>query len=141
MKNKTPFPTENHKDHFIYDNLPFINPEHGELHPIQWATVIDMSLINSNDDDDDDDDFIIPPSHYLQITPNGEVRGVKHDYDDHEEYFSVTADSCDVVFLKAFSNQYPQATPTLLDLLDYRKYRMSKLREQYSNQENISNDD
>ncbi|MBP5949373.1 hypothetical protein [Pseudomonas sp. P42] len=138
MKNQIPFPTENHKDHFVYDNLPFINPEHGQLHPIQWATVIDISLINPNDDDDDH--FITPPSYYLQITPNGEVRGVTHDFDEHEEYFSVTADNFDVGFLKVFSNQFPQVTPTLLALLDYRKYRTSKLREDL-NQENISNDD
>ncbi|WP_408599752.1 hypothetical protein [Pseudomonas sp. PLMAX] len=139
MTNKMTFPTANHKDHFIYDNLPFINPEHGELHPIQWATVIDTSLIEPNSLDPDD--YYTRPPYYLQITPNGEIRGVTHDFDKHEEYFSVTAENSDVAFLKVFSNQFPQITPTLPALLDYRKYRTSNLREQYLNQENISNDD
>ncbi|MEB2517379.1 hypothetical protein SOP85_18310 [Pseudomonas sp. YuFO20] len=140
MKNKTPFPTANHKDHFIYDNQPFINPEHGELYPIQWATVIDTTLIDSNDYDEDV--YITPPSHYFQITPNGEIRGVTHDYDDHEEYFSVTADSSDVVFLKLFTNQYPHLTPTLSSLLHYRKDRTSKMREDYLKyKNNILKDD
>lgn len=133
MKNETPFPTENHKDHFIYDNLPFINPEHGELHPIQWATVIDTSLIEPNNFDPDD--FYTRPSYYLQITPNGEIRGVTHDYDEREEYFSVTVDHFDIVFLKLFINQYPHLTPTLSSLLYYRKDRMSKLREMYFNED------
>lgn len=139
MTNKTPFPTANHKDHFIYDNLPFINPEHGKLHPIEWAFVIDMNLTPPTDEDDDD--FIIPPEYYLQVTAGGEVRGVTHDYDEHEEYFSVTAGDSDVKSLKAFSTQYPQVTPTLLALLDFRKYQTSKLREQFLNPEDISNDD
>lgn len=138
MKNKTPFPTANHKDHFLYENSPFINPEHGELHPIEWATVIDMNLIKSDDYHSDND--IIPSDYYFQVTPNGEIRGVTHDYDEHEEYFSVTADNFDVAFLKVFSNQFPKVTPTLLALLDYRKYRTSKLKEQLLNQENISID-
>jgi len=135
MKNKTPFPTENHKDHFVYDNLPFINPEHGELRPIQWATVIDTSLIEPNNFDPDD--FYTRPSYYLQITPNGEVRGVTHDYDEHEEYFSVTVAHSDIVFLKLFINQYPHLTPTLSSLLCYRKDRTSKLREKYSNEDTL----
>lgn len=140
MTSKTPFPTANHKDHFIYDNLPFINPEHGELHPIQWAFVIDINLIPPTNEDYDD--FISPPEYYLQVTASGEVRGVTHEYDGHEEYFSVTAGDSDVRFLKAFSTQYPNVTPTLLPLLDYRKYRTAKLKEQANQEkENISDDD
>jgi hypothetical protein len=127
MKNQTPFPTANYKDHFLYDNAPFINPEHGELDPIEWAFAIDINLIPATDEDYDND--IIPPEYYLQVTASGEVRGVTHEYDEHEEYFSVTADHSDVVFLKAFSTQYPQLTPTLSALLDYRKYQMTKLKE------------
>ncbi|MDI3358092.1 hypothetical protein MO767_27665 [Pseudomonas sp. UYIF39] len=140
MTNKTPFPTANHKDHFIYDNQPFINPEHGELHPIEWAFVIDTNLIPPSDEDYDD--FIIPPEYYLQITASGEIRGVTHEYDEHEEYFSVTAGDSDVRLLKAFSTQYPNITPTLSDLLDYRKYCTTKWKEQLNQEkENTSNDD
>lgn len=140
MTTKTPFPTANHKDHFIYENLPFINPEHGELHPVQWATVIDINLIESNYYDPDD--FYTRPSYYLQITPNGEVRGATYDYDEHEEYFSVTADNFDIVFLKLFTEQYPHLTPTLTSLLYYRKDRASKLKELVNQEkENISDDD
>lgn len=140
MTSKTPFPTANHKDHFIYDNLPFINPEHGELHPIEWALVIDINLMPPTDLDYDD--FITPPEYYLQVTASGEVRGVTHEYDEHEDYFSVTASDSDVRFLKAFSTQYPQATPTLSALLDYRKYCMTKWEEQVNQEkENISKDD
>ena len=124
MKNKASFHTANFKDHFMYDNRPFINPEHGELDPIEWATVIDMSLINPNDCHSHYD--TIPPDCYFQVTPNGEIRGVTHDYDEHQEYFSVTADQTDIVFLKLFLEQYPQHTPTLTSLLYYRKDRTSK---------------
>lgn len=140
MPNKTPFPTANHKDHFIYDNQPFINPEHGELHPIEWASVIDISLMPPTKEDYDD--FITPPKYYLQVTGRGEVRGVTHDYDEHAEYFSVTADHSDVEFLKAFSTHYPQVKPTLPALLDYRKYRMTKFNELVDQaKENISDND
>ena len=140
MTNKTPFPTANHKDHFIYDNQPFINPEHGELHPIEWAFVIDINLIPPTNEDDDD--FITPPEYYLQVTASGEVRGVTHDYDEHADYFSVTAGHSDVEFLKAFSTHYPKVKPTLPALLDYRKYRMTKWKELVDQEkENILNDD
>jgi hypothetical protein len=140
MTNKTPFPTANYKDHFIYDNLPFINPEHGELDPVQWATVIDTSLIEP--DDFDPDDYYTRPSYYLQITPGGEVRGVTRDYDEHEEYFSVAANDSDVVFLKLFLEQYPHLTPTLTSLLYFRKDQASKWMEQVDQEkENILNDD
>lgn len=137
MKNNTSFPTENHKDHFIYDNFPFINPEHGDLHPIEWATIIDINLITPTTKHD----FIEPPIYYLQITASGEIRGVTHEYDDHEEYFSVTASESDVVFLKLFTEQYPHLTPTLTSLLYYRKDRTAKRREQVNqDKENLSDD-
>lgn len=140
MKNKTSFHTANYKDHFMYENLPFINPEHGELDPIEWATVIDMSLVKPNDYHRDFD--IIPPAYYFQVTPNGEIRGVTHDYDEHEEYFSVTVDDSEVVFLKLFLDQHPHLTPTLTSLLYYRKDRISKLRAQVNQEkQNISNND
>lgn len=140
MTNKTPFPTANYKDHFIYDNQPFINPEHGELRPIQWAFAIDNNLIPHTNEDYND--FTTPPEYYLQVTASGEVRGVTHDYDEHAEYFSVTANDSDVEFLKAFSTHYPQVKPTLPDLLDYRKYRMTKWKELVEQEkENISAND
>lgn len=140
MTNKTPFPTENHKDHFIYDNLPFINPEHGELATVKWATIINIDLFEP--DNYDPDDFSTRPSYYLQITPSGEIRGVTYDHDDHEEYFSVAAENSDVVFLKLFTIQYPSLTPTLTSLLYYRKDRATKLREQVNQEkENLLNED
>ena len=140
MKNKTLLPTENLKNHFFYDNLPFVNPEHGELNPIEWAFVIDINLMPPANVDCDD--FITPPEYYLQVTASGEVRGVTHDYDEHAEYFSVTAGHSDVEFLKAFSTHYPKVKPTLPDLLDYRKYRMTKWKELVDQEkENTSDND
>jgi hypothetical protein len=140
MKNKTPFPTENHKDHFIYDNVPFINSEHGNLQPIQWAYVIDINLMPPTDEDDDIDDYFTRPEYYLQVTAKGEVRGVTHQHDEHEDYFSVTARDSDVRFLKAFATHYPNATPTLITLMGYRKYREAKWNEELD-QEREKNSD
>lgn len=134
MKRNTPFPSANHKDHFIYENLPFINPEHGKLHKIEWATVIDTSQIKLNDYNIDE--YITPPRYYLQITSNGELRGVSHDYDDHEDYFSVTADESDVVFLKLFADQHPKLTPTLTSLLIYRKERAARFMQEIVDESN-----
>ncbi|WP_139813998.1 hypothetical protein [Pseudomonas putida] len=132
MKHNKPFPTENHKDHFIYDNQPFINPDHGKLYPIEWATVIDINLMPPTNPDDDD--FVIAPEYYLQVKSNGEIRGVTHSYDTHEEYFSVTAGGSDVVFLKLFSNQYPHLTPTLASLQHYRKERALEWKKEVKKQ-------
>lgn len=125
----------------MYENLPFINPEHGELDPIEWATAIDINLIDPNDYQSHYD--IIPPDYYFQVTPNGEIRGVTHDYDEHEDYFSVTADHADIVFLRLFLEQYPHLTPTLTSLLYFRKDRTSKLKAQANQKKkrNISNND
>lgn len=139
MENKKPFPTENHKDHFLYNNEPFFNREHGDLGKIEWATIIDISLIKRNDYNNDDD--IIPPHFYLQISPTGEIRGVTHEYDEHEEYFSVTADEPDAVFLKLFTEQFPNHIPTLTSLLHYRKVRLAALRASMPNLEDFSDDD
>jgi hypothetical protein len=140
MNRNKPFPTDNHKDHFSYDNRPFINPEHGELQPIEWATVIDTSLISSSDPSDDD--FVIPPEYFLQVTPTGEIRGITHEYDEHEEYFSVTADGTDVIFLKLFLDQFPHLTPSLTSLLYFRKQRMCELRKYVDEyKEEIMHDD
>ncbi|ATP46053.1 MAG: hypothetical protein ACWA7D_14640 [Pseudomonas asiatica] len=136
MKNNNTFPTNNHKDHFIYDNKPFINPEHGKLQPIEWATVIDTSLITWSNKSD----FIDSPEYYLQVTVSGEIRGVTHEHDEHEDYLSVTASDSDVRFLKAFSTHYPNDAPTLLALQDYRKYQIAKLREQYPLKESTSHE-
>jgi hypothetical protein len=135
MKNKTSFPTANHKDHFLYENLPFINPEHGELHAIEWAFVIDINLLPPVDEDHND--YTTSPSYYLQVTHSGEVRGVTHDYNEHEDYFSVAADNSDVIFLKMFANQYPRSTPTLLTVLGYRKLRMTQLKKQLDQARNL----
>jgi hypothetical protein len=134
--------TANYKDHFIYDNLPFINSEHGELQPIEWATVINIDLIPPKDPDDEDDDYFIPPEYFLQVAASGEIRGVTRDYDENDEYFSVTADGSDVTFLKAFSTHYPNAIPTLTALMGYRKYRIAKWNEEISQlKDNIPDDD
>lgn len=142
MTNKIPFPTANHRDHFFYRNSPFINSDHGDLPAIEWAFVIDVNQIPHTDHNDEDDDDFTPHDYYLQVAANGEIRGVTRDYDEHEEYFSVTAAMGDVIFLKAFSIQYPNLTPTLASLLDFRKHRAAKLREQLQIEvENFSEDD
>lgn len=140
MHNKTSFPTANHKDYFIYDNTPFINPEHGDLRPIQWAFVIDINLMPPIDEDDDIDDYFTRPDYYLQVTARGDIRGVTHQYDEHEEYFSVTAGDSDVQFLKAFVTHHPNATPTLIALMDYRKYRKAKWNEEVDQERERSSD-
>lgn len=134
MKYNKLLSTENHKDHFIYENRPFINPDHGELYPIEWATIIDVNLMPTTTPDDDD--IIDPPRYYLQITPNGEIRGATHYYDEHEDYFSVTADDSDIVFLKLFLNQHPHHTPTLASLQHYRKERVSEWKNEVNKQKN-----
>jgi hypothetical protein len=135
MTNKKPFNTANHKDHFIYENLPFINPEHGELPPIQWATIIDISLVKTSALDVEN--YITPPSYYLQITADGKVRGVTHEYDKHEDYFSVTASDSDVIFLKAFADQYPHLKPTLSSLAYYRKMQTAEVTSAQVDDENL----
>lgn len=142
MTSKTSFSTANHRDHFFYSNTPFINSEHGNLHAIEWAFVIDVNQIPDTDQNDENDDDYTPHEYYLQVAANGEIRGVTCAYDEHEEYFSVTAAMGDVIFLKAFSIQYPNLTPTLVSLLEYRKYRIAKLREQLQVEvDNFSEDD
>lgn len=136
MKNNSDFLTNNYQNHFTYNNRPFINPEHGELQPITWGTVIDINLVPSMSPDDDDE-AVIAPDYYLQITSSGQIRGVTYSYYDHEEYFSVATDGTDVVFLKLFSHQHPHLTPTLASLQRYRKERAYAWKKQVKKQKQL----
>lgn len=141
MPDKTTLSTDNYTDHFIYANQPFLNPEDGNLPPIEWAFVIDVNLNPPSLTEEEIDDLFTRPEYYLQVSSCGEVRGVTHDCDEHEDYFSVTGDMGDVSFLKTFSTLHPNVTPTLIDVMGYRKYRMAKLRETPNQTEHASEDD
>lgn len=128
MQDKTTLSTSNHTDHFVYENQPFLKPEDGNLPPIEWAFVVDVNLVRPSLTEEEANDLFTRPEYYLQVSSYGEVRGVTHDCDEHEDYFSVTGDMGDVSFLKTFSTLHPNVTPTLKDVMGYRKYRMANLR-------------
>jgi hypothetical protein len=126
MKNETP-PNAPHSEAFeTYENLPFINPEDGDLPTLTWSYTSDSSELL----------FDTLPKYYLQITPKGEIRGVTFEIDDNKKYFSVAGNGSDVVFLKMYASRYPGTTPSLLDLLPYRQFMHSKFEERNSQIQN-----
>ena len=132
MKNETPSNPAQTKVVHTYENLPFINPEDGALPVLNWWFTSDSSELPADIDETaiTDYDRDVSPEYYLQVTPQGEIRGVTYEFDDHNEYFSVTGDGSDVEFLKAHTKHYPGITPSLADLLAYRQYKHSKLMEE-----------
>ncbi|MFK3946965.1 hypothetical protein [Pseudomonas fulva] len=124
MKIQNPTSEESLKNLHTYENNPFINPEDGQLPAITWRYISDVDEL-SLDTTNDIDSF---PEHYLQITPQGEVRGVTCEPNTHSNYFSVASDGLNVVFLKMHTERYPGVVPSLADLLPYRQYMQAKLK-------------
>ncbi|VVO61206.1 hypothetical protein PS880_00811 [Pseudomonas fluorescens] len=110
------------KDMKAYSNQPLINPGHGQLEPFTWGITTDLSTLNLSENRDDEE----PPFLYLQVTPKGEIRGVTHNYYEHDDYVYVAGDLEDVDFLIAFVKDYPGLTPLLSELVLHRKFKYSQ---------------
>lgn len=144
MKPKTLSNTTESKIVHTYENLPFINPEDGDLPVLKWWLTSDSSELPPDSDETatTDNDFDISPEYYLQVTPKGEIRGVTYEFDDHNEYFSVTGNGSDVEFLQMHAKHNPGITPSLADLFAYRQYKHSKRMEELTRiKDQMKNDD
>jgi hypothetical protein len=132
MNYETPSNEVQSKVVHTYENLPFINPEDGELPLLQWWFASDSNELppDLNETAIPDCDIDISPEYYLQVTPNGEIRGVTYDFDEHNGYFSVTGCGSDVEFLKGYAKHYPGTAPSLVDLSAYRQYKHAELMEE-----------
>ena len=125
MKNKTPFSTANYKDKFTYDNIPFMNPEDGELDAVEWATT-DTHLIFEDSETDNHES----PLCFLQVTPSGEIRGITYDFGHPGNYFYVASNYTEMLYLREFAKHHPENTPTLSGLMDYKNYIAARLQEE-----------
>lgn len=125
MKSKTPYSTSNYKNYFIYDNIPFMNPEDGELDTVEWAMALDTNLAPEGLETDNCES----PLCFLQVTPSGEIRGITCDFGHPANYFYAASDYADILYLKEFAKQYPENIPTLAGLMDYQNYIAAKLKE------------
>jgi hypothetical protein len=126
MKSKTPLSTTNYKDHFTYDNIPFMNPEDGELDAVEWATVLDTNLAHDRLEPNNRES----PLCFLQITASGEIRGVTDDFGHPANYFYVASDYAEILYLKEFAKHYPENIPTLTGLMDYQNYIATRIQEE-----------
>lgn len=107
-----------------YKNTPLINPHHSQL-PTCQVIDEDMTLLINEDG--------VAYEHYssellLQVTTNGEIRGVIEEPTNVEDYFYICGDTNDVRFLEVITRKHPGVTPTLAELMTYRRFKVAELR-------------
>jgi hypothetical protein len=108
----------------IYQNEPLINPNDGELPICRIVEGAGTFLINS----DGDENERYSSELLLQITTDGRIRGVIEEPCHIEEYFHICGDTDDVSFLEVMAREHPGVTPTLAELMTYRRFKIAELR-------------
>jgi hypothetical protein len=112
------------KNSRTYKNIPLINPHDCALPTCHVVEGIGTFLIG-----DDGDEYEHHSSELLlQVTINGEIRGVIEEPTNVEDYFYVCGDSNDVRFLEVITREHPGVTPTLSELMTYRRFKVAELR-------------
>lgn len=112
------------KNSRTYKNTPLINPQHNQLPLCQVVDGVATFLI--------DEDGVTYEQHsselLLQVTINGEIRGVIEEPTNVEDYFYICGDTSDVRFLEVITRKHPGVTPTLTELMTYRRFKVAELR-------------
>lgn len=107
-----------------YKNTPLINPHHGGLPTCHVVEGIGTSLTAN-------DGYEYEPHSselLLQVTINGEIRGAIDEPTNVEDYFYVCGDTDDIRFLEVITRKHPGVTPTLAELMTYRRFKVAELR-------------
>lgn len=108
----------------IYKNTPLINPHHRQL-PI--CQIVDGTATFLMDKDG------IAHEHHssellLQVTISGKIRGAIEEPTNVEDYFYICGDTSDIRFLEVMTQKHPGVTPTLEELMTYRRFKVAELR-------------